>query len=234
MSFSRWQTRQGIRSLYFSQGENVTSRKGGWSGMCKQKHCTSVSVCTRNHNYWSQRTICRSKEIIIIISVATCWLLSCKWSIFICVYFIEMWDSNLVMYTPIHSRAHTGIFQSHSATKQLLNCILPFTTNTRPWAMPITPTSALSWCIHTAVHYSVIVLCCILCWSLMVLLRYPAEQFTAAVLELHCTFCRWGTVFRPSLRHHTSDTTLSGACQENGVCLFFSFFFLSKIALIIW
>lgn len=84
--------------------------------------------------------------------------------------------------------------------------------------------TALGWCIYTVVYYCVIVyvivLCCVLYWSLWVLIRYPAEQVTAAVLKLHCTFCGWGTVFCPGLRHHTSDATLSRACKENGALYF--------------
>lgn len=52
--------------------------------------------------------------------------------------------------------------------------------------------------------------------SLMVLLRYPSEPFTAAVLKLHRSLCRWSSVFHPCLWHHAPDATLWWARQENG------------------
>lgn len=52
--------------------------------------------------------------------------------------------------------------------------------------------------------------------SLIALCRYPSEPFSAAVLKLHRSLCRWSSVFHPCLWHHAPDATLWWACQENG------------------
>lgn len=73
----------------------------------------------------------------------------------------------------------------------------------------VTSTNHLLWWLTKILRVPCVV-------SLMALCRYPSEPFTAAVLELHCSLCRWSSVFHPCLWHHAPDATLWWACQENG------------------
>lgn len=136
-----------------------------------------------------------------------------------------MWDSNLVMYTPIHSRAHTGIFQSHSATKQLLNCILPFTTNTRPWAMPITwdsPELMYSYCSALQCYCTVLHSVLVLNGAAQISCRTVHSSCSRAALHVlqmgHSVPSQSST---SHIRHHSVRS------MPRKWCLFVFFFFLS-------